>query len=221
MIALHHIPHDAQQRIAPISVEGDGNCFPRTISYLLYKTQSKYMEMRVRIVYEAITNMNAYLDNIYVSVGACNFYERGTFPEQYAMYSKNYVPNDDNEVDVVDLYKKEVMDIRKDGAFMGIWQVFQASNVVQRPIRSVFPHIGNPNVIKDMNRTVYCIDCQNNVKHSINIMWTPMQVKNSRPCHFVPLLKVVSTSVQYVKYINLEFIRFYLILFMHLSFQTA
>ena len=221
MIALHHIPHDAPQRIAPISVEGDGNCFPRTISYLLYKTQNKYMEMRVRIVYEAITNMNAYLDNIYVSVGARNFYERGTLPGQYAMYSENYVPNDDNEVDVDDLYKKEVMDIRKDGALMGIWQVFQASNVVQHPIRSVFPHIGNPNVIKDMNRTVYCIDCQDNVKCSINIMWTPMQVKNSRPCHFVPLLKVVSASVQYVKYINLEFIRFYLILFMNLSFQTT
>ena len=88
------------------------------------------MEMKVHIVYEAITNMNAYLDNIYVSVGAHNFYECGTLPEQYAMYSENYVPNDDNEVDVVDLYKKQVMDIRKDGAFMGIWQVFQASNVV-------------------------------------------------------------------------------------------
>ena len=54
-------------------------------------------------------------------MGARNFYERGTLPEQYVMYSENYVPNDDNEVDVVDLYKKEVMDIRKDGAFMGIW----------------------------------------------------------------------------------------------------
>ena len=27
MVALHHIPHDAPQRIAPVSVEGDGNCF--------------------------------------------------------------------------------------------------------------------------------------------------------------------------------------------------
>ena len=36
MVALHHIPHDAPHRVAPISVEGDGNCFPRTDSYLLY-----------------------------------------------------------------------------------------------------------------------------------------------------------------------------------------
>ena len=47
MVALHHIPHDAPQRIAPVSVEGDGNCFPRTISYLLYKTERRYMEICV------------------------------------------------------------------------------------------------------------------------------------------------------------------------------
>ena len=76
-----------------------------------------------------------------------------------------------------DIYKK---DIRKDGAFMGIWQIFQVANVVKQPIRSVFPNIGN--VVKDLNRTVYCIDNANNIKPAINIMWTPMQVKNSRPC---------------------------------------
>ena len=100
-------------------------------------------------------------------------------------------PNTGRPIDVLDIYKKEVMDIRKDGAFMGIWQIFQAANVVKRPIRSVFPNIGNENVVKDLNRTVYCIDNANNMKPAINIMWTPMQVKNSRPCHFVPLLQVV------------------------------
>ena len=70
MVALHHIPDDALHRIAPISVEGDGNCFPRTISYLLCKSESRYMEIRVHIVYEAIQNLDAY------------FYDRGTLPEQ-------------------------------------------------------------------------------------------------------------------------------------------
>ena len=32
MEALHHLPDDAPERIAPISVEDDGNCFPRTVS---------------------------------------------------------------------------------------------------------------------------------------------------------------------------------------------
>ena len=191
MVALHHIPNDAPQGVAPVSVEGDGNCFPRTVSYLLYKSEWKYMEIRVRLVYEAILNINSYVDDIYVSVGARHSYDRATLTEQYAQYSDNFILNTGRPIDVLDIYKREVMDIRKDGAFMGIWQIFQVANVVKRPICSVFPNIGNENVVKDLNRTVYCIDNANNMKPAINIMWTPMQVKNSRPCHFVPLLQVV------------------------------
>ena len=60
--------------------------------------------------------------------------DHGTLPEQYAQYSDNYIPNTGNELDVLDLYKKEVMDIRKNSAFMGIWQIFQAANVLKWPI---------------------------------------------------------------------------------------
>ena len=81
MVALHHIQDNVPQRIAPLNVEGDGNCFPRTISYLLCKSQSRYMDMRVRIVYEAVINLDSYLDNNYASVGACNFYDCATLPE--------------------------------------------------------------------------------------------------------------------------------------------
>ena len=74
---------------------------------------------------------------------------------------------------------------------MGIWQVFQTANVLYHSICSVFPNIGNENVIKDLNRTVYCIDRTRNSQPWVNIMWTPMQIKRTRPCHFVPLLRVV------------------------------
>ena len=86
------------------------------------------------------------------------------------MYSDNYIPNTGIPVDVLDLYRQEVMDISKDGAYMGIWQIFQASNVLKCPIRSVFRHIGNENVVKDLNRTVYCIDNTHNTNNCINIM---------------------------------------------------
>ena len=90
------------------------------------------------------------------------------------------------------LYKREVLDITQDGAYMGIWQIFQAANIAKRPICSVHPHIGNPNVREDLHRTVYCIDGTYNQHSKLHLMWTPMQVNtNSRPCHFVPLLKVV------------------------------
>ena len=133
--------------------------------------------------------MTMYLDDNYVSNGAHNFYDRGTLPEQYAQYSDNYNPH--AAFNLAGLYKQKVLDICKDGAYMGIWQIFQVANVIKRPVTSVHPKIGNPNVREDLHRTVYCINNTHNYKHPLYIMWTTMQVKGGHPCHFVPLLKVV------------------------------
>ena len=46
LTALHHIPNNAPRNVGPIQIKGDGNCFPRTISYILYKSQDHYMEIR-------------------------------------------------------------------------------------------------------------------------------------------------------------------------------
>ena len=75
LVAMHYMPSDMPAGLAPINIEGDGNCFPRTISYLLSKLQQLYTEMRVHIIYEAVRNMDKYLDHNYVSVGAHNFYQ--------------------------------------------------------------------------------------------------------------------------------------------------
>ena len=113
MVALHHMPNDMPTGLAPLQVEGDGNCFPCTISYLLFKTENHYTENCVHIIYEAVLNMAMYLNDIYISNGAHNFYEKGTLPEQYAQYSDNYNPH--GTFNVVRLYKQEVFDICKDG----------------------------------------------------------------------------------------------------------
>ena len=135
--------------------------------------------------------MGQYLDNNYVSNGAQNFYDRGILPEQYAQYSDNYNPH--VAFNMLKLYKREVLDICSDGAFMGIWQIFQVANVIKRPITSVHPRIGNPNDNFNMQRP-------------LKIMWTPMQVNEGRPCHFVPLLRVcaVQTCKIYIIYMSLH-----------------
>ena len=79
LVALHDVPNDAPRNVSPIQIEGDGNCFLRSISYILYKSQNHYMEVRTRIIYEAVKNYNKYLDDFYVSRGAVNFYDRGIF----------------------------------------------------------------------------------------------------------------------------------------------
>ena len=78
---------------------------------------------------------------------------------------------------------------------MGIWQIFQVANVIKRPITSVHPRIGNPNVREDLHHTVYCIDDKYNLVRLLKIMWTPMQVNGGFPCHFVPLLCVLKTCI--------------------------
>ena len=190
LVAMYHMPNDMPPGLAPLQTGTDGNCFPRTISYLLFKTQERYTEIRVRLIYEAVKNIKYYLDDNYLSIGAHNFYTHGTLPEQYAQYSDNFNPH--VTFNMTQLYKREVMDITTDGAYMGIWQIFQAANIFKRPICYVHPRIGNPNVREDLHRTAYCINGSFNNKSKLHIMWTPMQVNNdSRPCHFVPLLEVV------------------------------
>ena len=118
-VALHHLPNDAPDGFALISIEGDGNCFPRTVSYILQKDQAHHKEICVRIVYEAVQNMAKYLDNAYVSIGAHHFYRRATLIQTFAMYTEDFNPL--VPLDVVKLYKQEVMEIRKLAGYMGIW----------------------------------------------------------------------------------------------------
>ena len=112
--------------------------------------------------------MEHYIDDNYVSIGAHNFYNHGTLPQQYAQYSDNLNPH--VTFNLTHLYKREVLDITQDGAYMGIWQIFQAANIAKRPICSVHPHIGNPNVREDLHRTVYCIDGTYNQHSKLHLM---------------------------------------------------
>ena len=62
LVAMHHMPNDMPSCLAPLQTASDGNCFPRTISYLLFKTQARYTEIRVCLIYKAVVNIEHYLD---------------------------------------------------------------------------------------------------------------------------------------------------------------
>ena len=132
--------------------------------------------------------MELYLNNTYLAKGATDFYHQGTLSDQYTMYSDNYNP--ERNFDVRAIYVQELLDICKHGAYMGIWQFFQVANVLGNPVFSVYPDGGNVNIRKGLKHKIFCKNETANSK-SINLMWTLMQVDNGRPCHFVPLLKVV------------------------------
>ena len=83
-------------------------------------------------------------------------------------HSENY--NSRLTFDLRELYEQEVFDICKDSSYMGIWQIFQCYNIIHFPIQSVHPRKGNPNVRKDLNHTVFCIEDAYSTEESIKIM---------------------------------------------------
>ena len=190
-VALHYVPQDVSQGLTPCKIVGDGNCFPRILSYICFRNETMDVEFRVRLEYEALLNGKHYISNRYLSRGSNIVYRRGGPVKQIAMYSESYNPNEG--CDVVNIYKKEVLSISRDGTYCGLWQLAQAANVLRRPIVSVYPTELHEGMHLEFNRIFYCIDNKFNDRDPVVIMWTPMQVsKNSYPIHFVPLLKAVS-----------------------------
>ena len=90
-VALHHLPANAPDSFAPIKIYGDGNCFPRCFSYLIYSHENNHVEMRIRIVTEGVLNNGYYLQESYIKKGACNTYSYGTLSLQFAMYSDTFL----------------------------------------------------------------------------------------------------------------------------------
>ena len=198
LVALHYKPNDAPQDLVPCKIYADGNCLPRTLSFICFHSENMHTEMCVRLVYESVLNAKYYLSNRHLARGSNILYRRGGPCTQIAMYSSAY--NHQDQFDVVAIYKKESMQIARDGEYCGLWQLSQAANILRRPVCSVYPTELHEGMRLEFNRKFMCIDTRHNNKNSVYIMWTPMQVsKNSYPVHFVPLLKAVSVYAKCTK----------------------
>ena len=131
-IALHHLPNDAPDGYAPVKIFGDGSCFPRTCSYLVGKNQVRYTEFHVCIIYELVQNKCMYLNDTYVSKGASIIHGMGSTVDQIAMFSEHY--NSLQRLETEKMFDLELLDICTDGAYMGMWQILAAANIMQHPI---------------------------------------------------------------------------------------
>ena len=65
-IAQHFYPSDGPQELTPCKCHGDGNCFPRYVSKLLFGTEVHHLAIRTTLVCEAIIHKNLYLDKTYL-----------------------------------------------------------------------------------------------------------------------------------------------------------
>ena len=109
---------------------------------------------------EGIINREYYMDNGYLSKGATLIHSRGTFLQQYALFSGQYFHAVGRNVDdiVNTVYEKELLSLKSEGPFMGMWQLWAACNILQRPIMSVFPERGSKAFHSDFNRMLVPTD---------------------------------------------------------------
>ena len=115
-------------------------------------------------------NQQRYLDDKYVRVGSKKMYRHTKLLYLFfTQYSGEYCPelmhcgrkeNRDERMKHLEsvtniIYDKEVLALGKSGQYMSIWQVFQASNVIQRPNKLVFPNTACKNYQNDFNIMIY------------------------------------------------------------------
>ena len=82
----------------------------------------------------------------------------------------------------------------KDGSYCGMWQFYQASNIINLPTRSVYPTgFVSEDLQKDLNRTAFPIWLHHREEKELAIMWTPMRMQG-KPVHLVPLVKLCVNS---------------------------
>ena len=186
-VARFSLPCDCPQNYIPIWTLGDGNCLTQSLSCTAFGTDSRHVELRARIVIEGVINKNRYLDNAYLSVGSSCVRSTGSYTEQYALFSGQHAHGDLQDV-IESVYEQEMVEMSQTNTYMGMWQIWQATNVLGRPIKSIFPDRGSQAFRADFNRLCVPYNQRLRNKEPFYIMWTPT-VQNGKIQHFVPLLK--------------------------------
>ena len=186
IVAKKSMHTDSPANVVPVVTIGDGNCCPRSLSIAAFGDDSRQLELRAKIILESVINKEKYLNQDYLAEGLSVVRDDVTLPEVYAMFSgQNAAGLSENVIETV--YEKEVMGITKSGSYMGIWQLFAATNVLGHPVRSVFPLRGSEVFRRDFNRMCFPLDGRHKRTKPITVMWTPT-VEHGPVHHFVPLV---------------------------------
>ena len=207
-VASSTLPEDGPQDVLCIMSTPDGNCLCCSLSYCYSGSESMHLEIRARIVIEGIVNKKYYTSHEVMSRGATIF--RKSLPYLYVEYSDYYLNGQKITQNTVDyIYLRELHDCCKINSYMGLWQIAQASSVLNMPIQSVYPTGGDELVRQDFHRLFFPVNCTpENCSQMLMIMWTSV-MPNCVPNHFVPLIKkstkyafsVIATLLIPVRYV--------------------
>ena len=189
-IAQKDIPPDGPVTFSAVETLSDGNCLCRALSKAFYNTDEMHVELRVRILIEAILNKNMYLSDDCLERGASYLHRNADLPTVFATFSEFYTPGQKlSEDTILCIYSLELYSCAKMSSYMGLWQLAQSSSVLGVPIHTVYPIRGNSTIRNDFHRMFFPVEYPTQSDDEpVVIMWTGMR-KGGVPIHFVPLLK--------------------------------
>ena len=133
-----------------------------------------------------------FLDNTFLNLGS-NF--DIDLAEYYAITSESYTiharSGEWSREKIERIYETEVLNSTRRGNYCGMWQMYQAANILGRPIMSIFPH---PGMIEEFrrrtNRMVYPIKIHKREREPVPVMWTKSRKDVHHEDHFVPIFKM-------------------------------
>ena len=124
-LQTHHVSENSLNAqfndlgLQSVKMTADGNCLPRTGSFISMGTEDSHLEIRIRIVHELVQYEEMYLNEDFLVKGTQH--PRRSYAPVYAQYSPFYVPGTTvSKEDINAIYSSEVMDIIKLGSYCGI-----------------------------------------------------------------------------------------------------
>ena len=197
-VARRLVPSDTPRKFysndyVPVKVRGDGNCFFRALSRLVYGDEQYHLEMRCRITMDCVKNIDKYTDHNYLMRGAPHYAHKKcpNIAGIYCNYSgvRNIDDRDLTQRGIIDVFKENTLRIRKNNEYSDIWHFHSAANVLNRKIFMIFPDQENvrPNLRVDMNRAF--LPNTPNLRNEFCLMWTSVTYPPKNYNHIVPLLK--------------------------------
>ena len=107
-IVLHLYPSDDPVLMTLVKWYGDGNCFMRSVSKLIFGTEAHHLAVWAAVVLEAVLILSYYLDNTYLNSGSNT---PKNLTSQYGIYSESYNAVDTtswNDNTIREIYEHEV-----------------------------------------------------------------------------------------------------------------
>ena len=174
----------------PLKVGKDGNCFPRSLSKIIFNTESQHEQLRVRMLSEALLNEDKYLDNAYLRIGVDQL-SSVDLVQHYSEYSEQYNSSMTlDESTIRQIYRDEWFKYRLIGSYSGAYQFHSSASVMNTKIVSHYPATVVQTVYKDLNRPFFPVSSSGNENlKTCHIQWTKSNENSIRLEHFVPLVK--------------------------------